>query len=398
MQKYSLSLFLEINNSQFTFLVAKIDDQNYCEVEYKLKIPLTGIMEGKISDLDNFSNSIKKNVYLIEQKLKHTFKEIILIINNFNQSFINLSGYKKLNGTQILRENITYILNDLKSYVEINEPKKTIMHIFNTTFKLDHKKIDNLPIGLFGDFYSHELSFLLIDKNDYKNLSNIFDNSGLRIKKILFKSFIKSVYINNQHQNCETFFQIKLSANNSKIFYFENNSLKFEQNFKFGTDLIIQDISKITSLKKEKIKLILNEINLINEFSDKDVVDKKFFEKEPFRKIKKKLIYDIALARIEEIADLLIFKNVNLKNYVRFSKVIFLNIKSKQQIEGLNKVFQTIFSKNGVYDLKLIHDMSSENLLNTTNKLVHFGWNKEVIPTSKIKKSIISRLFETIFD
>ena len=95
---------------------------------------------------------------------------------------------------------------------------------------------------------------------------------------------------------------------------------------------------------------------------------------------------------------MLIFKNVNLKNYVRFSKVIFLNIKSKQQIEGLNKVFQTIFSKNGVYDLKLIHDMSSENLLNTTNKLVHFGWNKEVIPTSKIKKSIISRLFETIFD
>ena len=67
MQKYSLSLFLEINNSQFTFLVAKIDDQNYCEVEYKLKIPLTGIMEGKISDLDNFSNSIKKNVYLIDE-------------------------------------------------------------------------------------------------------------------------------------------------------------------------------------------------------------------------------------------------------------------------------------------------------------------------------------------
>ena len=33
---------------------------------------------------------------------------------------------------------------------------------------------------------------------------------------------------------------------NSKIFYFENNSLKFEQNFKFGMNICIKDISKIT--------------------------------------------------------------------------------------------------------------------------------------------------------
>ena len=37
--------------------------------------------------------------------------------------------------------------------------KKKIFHIFNSKFFLDKKKIENLPIGLFGDFYSHELSF-----------------------------------------------------------------------------------------------------------------------------------------------------------------------------------------------------------------------------------------------
>ena len=71
-----------------------------------------------------------------------------------------LTGFKKLNGSQILRENITYILNTLKSYVDNAEPKKTIIHIFNSSFNLDNKKIDNLPIGMFGDFYSHELSFI----------------------------------------------------------------------------------------------------------------------------------------------------------------------------------------------------------------------------------------------
>ena len=51
-----------------------------------------------------------------------------------------------------------------------------IIHIFNTKYILDKKSMDNLPIGLFGNFYSQELSFCLIEKNDYKNLRIIFSN------------------------------------------------------------------------------------------------------------------------------------------------------------------------------------------------------------------------------
>ena len=49
-----------------------------------------------------------------------------------------------------------------------------IKSIFNSKYNLDNQKVENLPIGLFGDFYSHELSFILINKNDYKNLKNQF--------------------------------------------------------------------------------------------------------------------------------------------------------------------------------------------------------------------------------
>ena len=54
----------------------------------------------RISDFEKFSNIIKENIYLIEQKFNYTFKEIVLILENFNPTFINLSGYKKLNGSQ----------------------------------------------------------------------------------------------------------------------------------------------------------------------------------------------------------------------------------------------------------------------------------------------------------
>ena len=145
--------------------------------------------------------------------------------------------------------------------------------------------------------------------NDFKNLKNIFEKCNLRIKKIYVKSFIKGANysINNNDRN--TFFYIDVKDFNSKIFFFENNSFKFEQNFNFGLEIIIKDICKITSLKEEFTKKILEKINISDEFSE-DLVDKEYFKENSYRKIKKKLLYDIILARLKEILELILLKNL----------------------------------------------------------------------------------------
>ena len=58
---------------------------------------------------------------------------------------------------------------------------------------------------MFGDFYSHELSFCLIDNNDNKNLHKIFEKCNLNIKKIILKSFVESSIISNKNLKCDTF-------------------------------------------------------------------------------------------------------------------------------------------------------------------------------------------------
>ena len=206
MKKKTLNLFIEINKTCFNFYVGQKNDLNdNLKTVYTSKILLEGIENNQITNLKQVNNILKENIYLIEQKFNYTFKEIILILENFKPSFINLAGYKKLNGSQILKENIIYILNTLKSYVDEFEKDKIILHIFNTKFFLDYKKIENLPIGLFGDHYSHELSLSLIKINDYKNLISIFENCNLKIKKILLKSFIKGAYIIDEFKNVDTF-------------------------------------------------------------------------------------------------------------------------------------------------------------------------------------------------
>ena len=45
-----------------------------------------------------------------------------------------------------------------------------------------------------------------------------------------------------------------MSQENSQIFFFENSSLKFIQNFNFGTEIIINDISKSYCSREKNYK------------------------------------------------------------------------------------------------------------------------------------------------
>lgn len=392
----SPSLFLEINTNKLIFLVIERFENNKYEFLHEHSVPIKGIDKKQIIDLDLLYDTIKQNIYSIEQKFNSIFSEVIIILDIFECSIINFTGFKNLNGTQLAKENITYILNSLKSKIFEFENQKTILHIFNSKYFLDEKETENMPIGLFGNFYSHELAFFLINKNDYKNLHNIFNKCNLKIKKIISKSFIEGANIVENNSNLETFIKIKIDKENSKIIFFENSSLKFFQEFNFGTDLIVNDISKITAIKKDIVNDILINSDLTIK-SEEEFIEKNFFPDQIFRKIKKKLIVDIANARIQELSEVIIFKNLNFKSFVKKNLQIFLKINNKTDFKCLDESFNFFFSNKGEYDLRIIDDESIKNLILSAANIAQFGWKKEAVPIVHEKKSIIARLFYFLF-
>ena len=233
----SPKLFMKITKEKLLFYVGDYDQNNNFRI---LQSSSVSYDRDIISDIKKISSYIKKNLIIIEQKINYTFKNLIIILDNFDLSFLNLTGFKKLNGTQISKENIFYIINSLKSCIDSLEKKKKILHIFNSKYILDKKKFENLPIGLFGDFYSHELSFNLIKENDYENLKEIFDECNLKIKKILSDSFVKGSLKSNYNSEINTFLYINIEQDYTKIFFIQNDALKYEQKFNFGTEIILR--------------------------------------------------------------------------------------------------------------------------------------------------------------
>ena len=211
------------------------------------------------------------------------------------------------------------------------------------------------------------------------------------------KSFIEGAYLANKIKNFDTFFLAEIKDDNTKIFYFENNSLKFEQNFNFGTEIILQDIKKITLLDRSTIINVLREFLFDKELINDELVEKEYFKKEKYRKIKKKLIFDIVNARIKEISEIIFSKNVNFDFALKKKNFVFLRINIKDKSEFLEKSFLSSLRIDGSCTIKISQNISSEDLVEKTDEIVHYGWEKEAIPIIHEKKTVIARFFDMIF-
>lgn len=394
MQQNSPQLFIEISNLEIVFIVGKNNEKYEFELIYSNNIKVNDAREKEIFDFESIHNSVKENIYLIEQKLNFTFKEVTLILDMPDNFLINFTGFKKLNGSQLTKQNVTFIINSLKSKIDEFENNKKIIHIFNSEYLLDKKKVGNLPIGLFGDFYSHELTFFLIDKNDFKNLENIFSRCNLRIKKLISKSFLNGIHLINGNFSLNSFFKVEINRKTSKLIFFDNHTLKFIQDFKFGTDFIFRDISKITKLNLNVVEKILNNPKFLKNNIKEPFLDKELFENNNFRKIHKKLIFDIAEARIQEFAEIFLYKNINLKNFLKKKSSIFLGINDYQKIKCFEESFLTYFSNKKGFEVNLIDKLPLEEACDNINSFVQFGWKSEAVPFIPEKKSFIARFFD----
>ena len=75
----------------------------------------------------------------------------------------------------------------------------------------------------------------------------------------------------------------------------------------------------------------------------------------------------------------------------------FLISAPENYFKNLKEIFKVILSMYGIAEIKSSDVLAYDNMIKDLNQLVHFGWKKEAIPVTKAKKSIISRIFDSLF-
>ena len=392
-------LFLDIDDKKIIFSVVKYNEK----LEHKIKkisiIDSKGIHNGKVIDIDASSKVIKQAIHKIEDEIDYTFSKVIIIINPDSVNCLNVSGYKKLSGAQVSKEDVSYILNEIKQLIALNYDRDSLVHLFNSSFSIDSDNLENLPIGLFGEFYNQNMTFFLVDKNILRNIKLAINNSAINIERVILKPFAESVNLLSNDFN-KNFTSIRLGANRITLSVFKNKSYIYSEQFNFGTNFLIKDMSKLCSLEFNEAEIILKELNLSQIIiDDKETnLDRKYFINSPFRKIKHKLVYDIITARLEEFFEVIYEKNINLSHFRKNNKTLYVSIENHDLFPNIKSILQKKLSNK----INFFFNEPFEGSLTLASLgaavLYAKGWEKEAIPIIQSKKSIISRLFSSLFN
>ena len=392
-------LIINLNDDKIIFFIIEYNENKDYKLIKNIVVESQGVYNGRIVEIELVAKLIKKTINYIEDELNYFFSKASVIINPNNVICLNVNGYKKLNGSQVSKEDITYILNDIKKTVLLTENKHSLVHLFNASFSLDSDNLENLPIGLFGEFYNQNMTFFLVNENILKNIKLACNSCGLNLDRIILKPFVEGVNYLKKNKNNKNFIAITFEEKRINISIFKNKSYIYSQDFDFGIDLIVNDISKLCSLTTEEVDIFLKEIDLKLVIKNENDIylDKIFFFKSPYRKIKYQLILDIITARLDELIEICYEKNINLNYFKKNNNTLYISIEKFEYFENIYFALQKNLSINSDLVFGKNADDSSLSSLNGAAELIGKGWEKEAIPVIQSKKSLISKFFSELF-
>ena len=390
-------LIAEISDNHIRYLIYKFDERSQYKILSKKISKNNGIRKGKIVDFEFSSKKINEDIKFLERESNQTFKNISLVINEPEISCINLSGFKKLKGSKVDKRDVEYILNEAQISISQNNKKNSILHIINSYFILDKIKKNKIPLNLHGDHLSLNMTFISLPKNNLKNIKALFDNCDLKIERIITKPLACGINLLNKKNKNKDFLLINFDKEFSSISFFEESSLVFTKIFPFGTNSIINDISKLCSINENEVRLIIKKIDFANKIDVKDYIDKNLFRESKFKKLSIKHVKEIINARIIEMLDYLFNKNKNLKHINEKILSIDIFFEDNEVLEYLGKLFhENLRIGNMKTQIELLQ-LDDFFALSGAAELIFKGWEKEAIPLNKVKKSVISRFFERFF-
>tara|TARA_E500000331_G_scaffold273974_1_gene266029 strand:- start:3275 stop:4510 length:1236 start_codon:yes stop_codon:yes gene_type:complete len=399
---------IELGNIYFKCIIFDPSNDNNEKVLSASMVKSAGIFNGSVINPVKASQAIRACIALVEKKSNITLKKISVIFEQPEFLCTKLSKKIKINGAKIQREDINFLLKEGKKQITLNDPKHSIIHIFNHNYIVDGKKFDEEPIDVYADHVSHEMTFLTVPKNNIQNIKQTFINCDIEIERYLSCNFALAVNLLSYNDLKHGSVLIDIGHEKVSISLFKNLAIVNSFSLAIGINHITKDISKVCSLEIEESKEIKNRVDLSfknnNElFSEDNLLKKNFFKNTNYRKISKSLILSVVKARLDEIFQI-IKKNLITTNINPPSSTNFFVTGGGSNLNNLEDYCLNFFGFNVN---KIIGKSKQEDIkdlnINFASclgalKIIRDGWETEAIavsPSSNVKKySFFQRFFK----
>tara|TARA_Y100000389_G_C17433170_1_gene503948 strand:+ start:267 stop:1394 length:1128 start_codon:yes stop_codon:yes gene_type:complete len=329
----------------------------------------------------NLDSKIQNVINLLEKNTNEYLDEVNLIIDSSQMISIGISVIKKLDGSKLKKDDVLFLIKDIKQQISRNYPEQIITHIIIKKYKINDIDYTFLPSEISCDLISVDIEFICLPKKMINYFRNQFFKLNISVKKIYCSSYVKSYNYHKSLSLVENSIFIDMGFNKTSILNYTKEGFFSLEAFPIGGKHITQDLSKVLDLNlsdAEELKLSFDQ-------------DGNFLKK---NKISTKLIEKIILSRIEEILDYCIkpLKRINTFAQETPSRIFFMGEGSRI----LNKKFQKIITNLDLDKVKV--SVMDEKLKDISNSVVilHSQPNKQeavIVPKKQINEGFFERLF-----
>ena len=136
-------------------------------------------------NLENLSNFLDANIFKIERLADNFIKNIVLIIESDENSYVNICIKKKNYENLVNYKNLEIALTEVKDLFKENYQKQNIMHMIVKNYSVNGKNYTSFINDINGDYLSLEVNFISIPSNFELILDKILEKYQIRIDKFL---------------------------------------------------------------------------------------------------------------------------------------------------------------------------------------------------------------------
>ena len=184
--------YLYISKNTFNiFVYEKINRKNlYNE---KLKVD----EQFNFQDLNNLSKFLDDNIFKIEKLIGIFIKNIILIIESDEISFVDVGIKKKRYDSLVGNKNLEKTLVELKDLFKENYKDRHIMHMVIVNYFINGKKYSTFVNDLDVNELCLEVSFRSISTNLVSILDKILEKYQIKVNQYMDGKYISSFFDEN---------------------------------------------------------------------------------------------------------------------------------------------------------------------------------------------------------
>ena len=147
--------------------------------------------------INNLNKILKNLIIEVEKKISNPINKINLMIDNPETLSIYTSVKKNFDNKKIHKNQIEYLIEDLKQKILKNSSDIKIGHILVEYYFLDGEMYNKLPIGEICKDLVIETRFICFSKTFTDSLKDLFFNYQIDINKIICTNYAKSLLEND---------------------------------------------------------------------------------------------------------------------------------------------------------------------------------------------------------